>query len=262
MDATFYKNRMYGGGGAVRGNFYYPIIYSTEEREVGVGENDKPLYQKTIESDSISADSVVTTGLTNIESYHVIAIEMISISNNAEFSPNSISMYNYQGAGTNYGTIYFNNNELQFVNNSRVNAIKIRAVIQYTKTTDVAGSGQYTTLGILAVHYSTDEQVIGTWLGETLYQKIVSFDNVTINANGFASYQLSQYINNLSHAIFHKTVAIITGGYSELPSVHVGEISGYAWSSALNNNELYISRGNASGVTADYKVVVEYTKST
>ena len=45
---------------------------------------------------------------------------------------------------------------------------QIYVTLQYTKTTDVAGSGDYTTLGIPTVHYSTNEQVIGTWLGETL----------------------------------------------------------------------------------------------
>lgn len=47
--------------------------------------------------------------------------------------------------------------------------------IYYTKLADVAGSGEYNTLAIPNVHYSTDEQVIGTWIdGQTLYQKTVT----------------------------------------------------------------------------------------
>lgn len=170
------------GSGGFQAYGFTPIIYSTEEREVGVGENNKPLYQKTIESGSIPADSVVTTGLTNIESYHVIAIEVINLSNNTEFSPNQISMYNYQGADTWYGNVFLTNNELKFNNNSRENAIKVRAVIQYTKTTDVAGSGSYTTLGIPAHHYDGNEKVIGTWFGETLYER--TFNGLATNTNG------------------------------------------------------------------------------
>jgi hypothetical protein len=47
--------------------------------------------------------------------------------------------------------------------------------ICYTKLADVAGSGEYNTLAVPNVHYSTDEQVIGTWIdGKTLYQKTVT----------------------------------------------------------------------------------------
>ena len=49
-----------------------------------------------------------------------------------------------------------------------------RFTIKYTKTTDVAGAGLFVPSGIMAVHYSTTEQIIGTWLGETLYQKVVA----------------------------------------------------------------------------------------
>lgn len=181
----YFKTTDAVGSGGFQAYGFTPIIYSTEERVVGVGENNKPLYQKTIESGSIPADSVITTGLTNIETYHVIAIEMISISNNAEFSPSSISMYDYQGAGTNYGTIYFNNNELQYVNNSRINAIKIRAVIQYTKTTDTAGSGSYTTLGVPAHHYDGNEKIIGTWFGETLYERTLNIGSISSTNDGY-----------------------------------------------------------------------------
>lgn len=166
---------VYGLQSGSETRFFQPIIYSTEEREVGVGENNKPLYQKTIESGSIPADSNATTGLTNIESYHVIAIEVINLSNNTEFSPNQISMYNYQGAGTWYGNVFLTNNELKFNNNSRENAIKVRAVIQYTKTTDVAGSAQYTTLGVPAHHYDGNEKIVGTYFGETLYERTLNF---------------------------------------------------------------------------------------
>ena len=156
---------------------FTPVIYSEEEREIGVGENGKPLYQKTLNSGVISADSIVSTGLTNIESCHVIASETIENKGSVEFSPFVISMYNYQGSGTEYGFIYFDvsNHEIKYVNQSRSTTVKIRAVVQYTKTTDTAGSGKYTTLGTPAVHYSTDEQVIGTWIdGKTLYQKTVT----------------------------------------------------------------------------------------
>lgn len=243
FDDVQYPEGLFGGK-----DFFNPIIYSTEEREVGVWIDNKPLYAKSFTLSSqitVSASSLTNTDL--------------SLSDVEKF----VNGYAISDDGTFQGSVVVDkSNDVIQLQSTRSSASYVKYLtVFYTKTTDTAGSGSYTTLGVPAVHYTTDEQVIGTWLGETLYRKIVSFDNVTINANGFASYQLSQYINNLSHAIFHKTVAITTGGYSELPSVHVGEISGYAWSSALNDNELYISRANASGVTADYRVVVEYTKT-
>ncbi|MBQ1758223.1 MAG: hypothetical protein IIZ94_00935, partial [Prevotella sp.] len=55
--------------------------------------------------------------------------------------------------------------------------------LYYTKTTDVAGSGNWNTDGVPTVHYSTSEQVIGTWLnGKPLYE--ISFEyHGNINAN-------------------------------------------------------------------------------
>ena len=232
-----------------------PIIYSTEEREVGVWTNGKPLYAKTFiqqlsgNAGQVDISAVGADMMFAHSGYYDIGVTMLGLN---ERLNNQYLTYTHVNLDT-----------MQYIDCSNTIASNSTIVVccLYTKTNDTAGSGAYTTLGVPAVHYDGEERIIGTWFGETLYQKIISFDNVTINANGFASYQLSQYINNLSHAIFHKTVAITTGGYSELPSVHVGELSGYAWSSALNTNELYISRGNASGVTADYKVIVEYTKS-
>ena len=57
--------------------------------------------------------------------------------------------------------------------------------LQYTKTTDVAGSGSYNTLGVPNVHYTTDEQVIGTWIdGKPIYQKsFIMTNSVVTNPN-------------------------------------------------------------------------------
>lgn len=97
---------------------YNPIIYSTEEREVGVWIDNKPLYAKTVTTNGSVPSGAV-----------LISREVINA--------------NYD-------------------------------LILYTKSSDTAGSGSYNTLGVPNVHYSTDEQVIGTWMGETLYQKCVA----------------------------------------------------------------------------------------
>ena len=55
--------------------------------------------------------------------------------------------------------------------NNWISATDCYITLQYTKTTDTAGSGTWTPQGVPAIHYSTDEQVVGTWVdGSTLYE--------------------------------------------------------------------------------------------
>ena len=70
----------------------------------------------------------------------------------------------------------------------------------YTKTTDTAGSGQWTPQGVPAHHYSEDEQVVGTWIdGSTVYEKVIDLGtNTNID---YQSWTLSSIINNEKRAI-------------------------------------------------------------
>ena len=62
---------------------------------------------------------------------------------------------------------------------------KVRITLRYTKTTDAPGSGSWTNQGVPAVHFSTDERIIGTWIdGKTLYERTISISSGTINGNG------------------------------------------------------------------------------
>ena len=49
--------------------------------------------------------------------------------------------------------------------------------LQYTKTTDQPGSGIWTPQGVPAVHYDDNEKVIGTWFGDTLYERVYDFSS-------------------------------------------------------------------------------------
>lgn len=254
FSGSFYLT-VYGVKSGSEASYFQPIIYSTEEREVGVGENDKPLYQKTIESGSIPADTTVTTGLTNIESYHVIAIEVINLSNNTEFSPNQISMYNYQGADTWYGNVFLTNNELKFNNNSRENAIKVRAVVQYTKTTDVAGSGSYTTLGVPAHHYDGNEKIVGTWFGETLYEKTLAIHNEST----VSSRTTITTIDSTFRVKNWKAFAIENGVNYQIPYVAgSGNASFYF---RENGNVDFTITNSSFAAGSDFYITIEYTKT-
>ena len=142
-----------------------PVIYSTDEREVGVWIDGKPLYQKTIVGVSFrtSVNAWADTGLafSNIDQ----VITCIG-------GQTDTSIFNLGFAKVDNGTL-----RIWTVANVDYEFNKI--TLQYTKTTDTSGSGIWTPSGIPAVHYSTSEQVIGTWIdGKPLYQKTWVFSDV------------------------------------------------------------------------------------
>lgn len=153
-----------------------PLIYSDEEREVGVWRDGKPLYQRTIPCNlsvvpnwAVLDDSVSYENLANliIESSDGEMIFFNSFSSLPRFridafSQNDHKLYYYIETAGNY-----------------------LITIQYTKSTDVAGSGQWATGGIPTHHYSTTEQVIGTWIdGKPLYEKTVHKTFTEMDWNG------------------------------------------------------------------------------
>ena len=150
---------------------FAPIIYSTEEREIGVWTDGKPLYQNTwIFSSTLLCitNTWVDTDISNSSFDKIVK----SICANA--------------AGTVYdcfaGNCNANSGYIQLLNTRNTNTGIDVLTLQYTKTTDVAGSGTWTPQGVPAHHYSTSEQVIGTWLnGKTLYEKTWYFQSSMIS---------------------------------------------------------------------------------
>lgn len=145
------------------GCFVKPEIYSLTEREIGVYQNGKPLYEKTIYARSIS---ISENAKYTIESSFV--------------GENVVEYCGYDLSGT---TIYSlpdgrlrlmiegGDLKLQSINGGTWSG-DCYVTVRYTKAADTAGSGTWTSQGVPAVHYSTSEQVVGTWVdGKTLYQK-------------------------------------------------------------------------------------------
>lgn len=165
---------------------YLPTICSDEERQVGVWRDNKPLYQKTIVKNSTdisgagvsfdvstldidtcvdvfgTCDRIVTGVGTLI--YPFNAYEDASLRTYLAYSKFntcinfSIKFYVGESTSTQYITIL------------------------YTKNSDVAGSGNWNTDGTPTHHYSTNEQVIGTWYNnKPLYEKTVEVTTVASN---------------------------------------------------------------------------------
>ena len=174
--------------GSEKTEFFYPIIYSFAEREVGVWTDGKPLYQKTVEITNI------TSG-TNVDFYHGISNIDIPVGcSGFAFRSDSIIKMSYMsyilpgsasGASTSVNADSFFNisafitDRIRYSLGSTVSGLvtKIVVTLLYTKTTDTPGSGSWAQDGIPAVHYSTDEKVIGTWVdGKPIYEKSYVLD--------------------------------------------------------------------------------------
>lgn len=140
--------------------------YSTEEKEIGVWKDGKPLYQRSYDLGSDLTCASQSWTYTNIDASNIdfIVKQSVQASNGTLWDALEVNADLASGASTKTIGIL----------NTRNNNITVRHItIQYTKTTDTAGSGSYTPASGKAVHYSTDEEVIGTWFGETLYRKVI-----------------------------------------------------------------------------------------
>lgn len=138
-----------------------PLIYSLEEREIGVWIDGRPLYQKVITFSRISNSP-------SKRWYNVADVSSLSINHLVTcvlYNSNYRPWYEY------YTNIQDGYLKIYSANDSwSANA----ALIQYTKTTDTPGSGTWNTQGAIAHHYSTDEHIVGTWIdGKPLYEKTI-----------------------------------------------------------------------------------------
>lgn len=169
---------------------YASACYDTNEREVGCWVDGKPIYQRTVHIGNLTFDSSwhnVAHGITDIDK--VISCIGIMFGEDGEF----FSLPIYRSAtqqGITWGIQGSSSEYLAYINNWYNSTNDSYATILYTKTTDTAGSGKLTPTGFETHHYSTNEQIVGTWIdGKPLYEVTVEADNPTIN-----SYSDNKYI--------------------------------------------------------------------
>lgn len=171
---------------------FQPVIYSLEEREIGVWTDGKPLYQKTILINSFPNNALITVAhnISNIEKI-VFICGTAHTKPEVESSNAWVSLPRIQDTDAN-ANLALDVNGTNIVIKGRRNDFDYLfdygyVTIQYTKTTDAAGSGQWTPQGVPAVHYEEGEQIIGTWInGKTLYRKVIKFSSsIHINGNSW-----------------------------------------------------------------------------
>lgn len=188
------------GGEAIEG--FPPLIYSLQEREVGVWTDGKPLYQKSYEfsGKSISANSQ-TSILSNLTGITVVSMHGYMHEGNNRFELGEAGLRLKLDTSTNILLI-------ESKSGSSWSNIYGIVTLWYTKNSESAGSGTWNQQGAIAHHYSTDEKVIGTWInGKPLYEKtiiletsvdlidnqwtnVVQFSNIDtlVNGTGYRKY--------------------------------------------------------------------------
>ncbi len=250
---------------ATAAEYYLPLIYSTDEREVGVWTDGKPLYQKTFVVDNPQAgDQTYSLGISNLEKvveqfgtwtrrwdvYGSIHSWTYNINSENEIMPSFQPQFQVLARVRDTDGVFYTYYPTTGAYSQAVS--QIRLTIQYTKTTDTAGSGIWTPSGVPAVHYSTDEQVVGTWIdGSTLYERTI-FTNPTWPSKT-ASIQLTNEIcKSIEGGVCDSSGGnLIPFGYSG-PNVYVTAYQG-GNTIALYNS--FLSSRNYAQIT------IRYTKS-
>ena len=166
-------------------NVFVPQIYSLSERQVGVWADGKPLYQKSYvftfnSTASIILDSNITQSVASLISISTSYSRSGDGANVAPFISDQVARIFIDADGVKHEGVGYA---------SWMGTVNGLVTIKYTKTADTVGSGEWTSQGVPAVHYSTDEQVVGTWVdGKTLYQKtIVTNAQVALRDNSWTA---------------------------------------------------------------------------
>lgn len=175
---------------------YLGTCYSTSERMLGCWVDGKPVYQKTIVLNSSVINDEVHTDVTSLNIDRCVGIFGV-------YSRKASGGYNFTYAFNTYESNAYCSWARYYDSQKEIThkiylgsgeATDYQAItIRYTKTTDAAGSGTWTPSGVNAVHYDTNEQVIGTWHdGKPLYEKTIIFDTGNVASN--IDFNISAYM--------------------------------------------------------------------
>lgn len=250
FSGSFYLT-VYGVKSGSEASYFQPIIYSTEEREVGVWVDNKPLYEKTIKSTYTKGSSwtTITHNISDIE--NIVDCEAFVVDQGTMYEvPQYRDSSMYFIVGVNSSVVYYINTWLD-------SGGDISITLRYTKTADVAGSGSYTTLGVPAHHYDSNEKIVGTWFGKTLYEKTFI-------------QQLSDNYAHIDISGLNADIAFLESGFydigvTKLALNEIIDINGRVFTYTHINagsEYLYIDCKNFVAATSTAYITMRYTKNT
>lgn len=226
-----------------------PIIYSTEEREVGVWTDNKPLYQKTYANVNLSnnQDVVIDANVSTMQlKSYVIDFSGTTNTSTQQIGDTSDTLYI-----DSRGLIYWINRPSGWwsaLSNANI-------TVWYTKTTDVAGSGSYNTLGVPNVHYDGNEKVIGTWFGETLYERTYTYSGTY---GGTDTFETDIPITHKIVNVFGKNDYIVDG---QTYTVMINSPYAQFPYDIANNHYVYKFAVASRSLPTEIKMTVQYTKT-
>ena len=190
---------------------YPPLIYSDEEREIGVWRDGRPLYQKTVNFGNLpnAEGKDVAHGISNLD--RIVAYSAVTKNSTGT---TYLPMPRVSDQSQYINDIYFTNEYIHIHSMADRSAHSVFVTMQYTKTTDAPGSGIWTTQGALTHHYSANEKVIGTWIdGKPLYEKTVTFGAIS----GGAQFSIQSGVTTVDTLVDVNVMCSISGGFIKMP---------------------------------------------
>lgn len=232
-----------GFGGKI---FSSDLDYSTEEQLTGKRWIDgKPIYQKVIHVDNF----IIGNNEIPLENLDTI----INYSGNLIFTdyPGYKIVFPYVQNNSTTKVVINNYNDTKFVVASGFNCNTIDITLQYTKTTDTELS-PVSLPKIKSIHnYSTEEQIVGTWIdGKPIYEKSYILNNINLlrGNNIFDTIENAEIIN--SKGIINEYNIPFANGGEYVMFIHSNNGIGL-WS----NNGFY-------NQTVNIILTINYTKTT
>ena len=236
-------------------------IYDTDEKIIG-SYMGKPLYQKTLTGTvpATTTDGVGVFGDTDITDLHLDKLVYLKGTTESEdhewlgilnaFDPTMvggvIAFVDTTSLYAPYPSLRVENSLVRYSDRPWV------ITLQYTKTTDPAGTAIYANEN----DYSTSEHIVGTWIdGKPIYQRVI--DNVTItgtNPTVVYTFPSGEYLDKVIYAMFTR--------YTYQGAVNnVGMMPTYANSNGTNVSQIAVTVSGQSGTSVG-AAIVQYTKTT
>lgn len=243
-----------GSGSTVMMSDYY----SEDEQVVGRWTDGKPVYQKSFNFGALpnNTTKLISSGLTNV---NIIDIFGTAVASNG-FTL-TIPHKELSGSG-NVDVVYQSDNNIRIATDYNYSSYTGSLTLQYTKTTDVPGTGPTKgNLIYLPALYSEEEREVGVWTdGKPLYQKVAEITIPSGSLNTWINHNISGLTNATIvdynyDILFPADPSIGRNGYAQ---------GGYEIQVLrLTNTNFYIIAGSGWNTgNIQIRFIIRYTKTT
>ena len=228
---------------------FQPVIYSTEEREIGVWKDGRPLYQKTVDFGALPNNTTKTVSYNISDLDYFVKIQCVAHNQNGSRNIPFVDDAN-KSSDVLLDTIK-SSGVLRIIAHTDLSSLTGDVTLQYVKSTDTAGSGTWTPQGVPAEHYSTDEQIIGTYFGDTLYQKTIVLTSDVVIADSWTTIYTDALIGNIAQ--------LVDGKYNNVDNKGVYGVLNFKPNG--NNLQAVYPISGGLNVLAGARFTLQYTKS-